>query len=83
MVGRSSNVDNHEGRRLRARPAELGIPQAKLAEARGVSLQQIQKYENGSNRVSASRLWDLSISKARRPWQDQLRSHRNNFPRFT
>ena len=60
MAGRSSDVDDHVGRRLRARRTELMISQVKLATALGISFQQIQKYENGSNRVSAGRLWDIA-----------------------
>jgi transcriptional regulator with XRE-family HTH domain len=49
-------VDVHVGSRLRARRKVLGQSQHALAEALGVSFQQVQKYENGSNRVSASML---------------------------
>lgn len=60
MARRSSDVDDHVGKRLRARRTELGISQEKLADAVGISFQQIQKYENASNRVAAGRLWDLA-----------------------
>ena len=60
MARRSSDVDDHVGRRLRARRTELGISQEKLADALGISFQQVQKYEIGSNRVSASRLWGVA-----------------------
>ena len=53
-------IDVHVGRRLRARRQELGLSQMRLAEALGVTFQQIQKYERGVNRVVASRLYDLS-----------------------
>jgi transcriptional regulator with XRE-family HTH domain len=55
-------IDVHVGRRLRARRQELGLSQMRLAEALGVTFQQIQKYERGVNRVVASRLYDLSRS---------------------
>ncbi len=53
-------VDVHVGERLRARRALLGMTQEKLAEAVSLTFQQIQKYERGTNRVSASRLWQFS-----------------------
>jgi transcriptional regulator with XRE-family HTH domain len=52
-------VDAHVGRRLRIRRTLLGISQTQLAEALGVSFQQVQKYDRGANRVSASRLYDI------------------------
>ncbi len=53
-------VDNHVGRRLRYRRTLLGMTQQQLANAVGIRFQQIQKYESGANRISASRLWDLA-----------------------
>jgi transcriptional regulator with XRE-family HTH domain len=53
-------TDVHIGRRLRERRVSLGMSQSELAEKLGVSFQQVQKYERGTNRVSASRLFDLS-----------------------
>ncbi len=52
-------VDVHVGQRLRMRRTLLGLNQKKVAEALGLTFQQLQKYENGSNRVSASRLSEL------------------------
>jgi transcriptional regulator with XRE-family HTH domain len=49
-------IDRHVGSRVRMRRMMLGISQEKLGEALGVTFQQIQKYEKGTNRVSASRL---------------------------
>ena len=49
-------VDLHVGQRLRERRMLLGISQLQLAQMLGLSYQQIQKYERGHNRVSASRL---------------------------
>ncbi|MEM0927680.1 MAG: helix-turn-helix transcriptional regulator [Pseudomonadota bacterium] len=61
-------VDLHVGQRLRQRRCLLGMTQQKLADAVGIKFQQIQKYESGANRISASRLWviagalDVSVS---------------------
>jgi len=49
-------VDRHVGSRVRMRRGLLGMSQEKLGEALGVTFQQIQKYEKGSNRIGASRL---------------------------
>ena len=53
-------VDLHVGKRIRHRRWLVGITQQQLAEKVGIKFQQIQKYETGANRVSASRLWDIS-----------------------
>lgn len=53
-------VDRLVGRQLRRRRLELGLSQLRVARAIGVTFQQIQKYERGSNRVVASRLYDLA-----------------------
>jgi transcriptional regulator with XRE-family HTH domain len=53
-------VDIHVGSRVRLRRTLLGLSQDKLARAIGVSFQQLQKYERGTNRISASRLYALS-----------------------
>ncbi len=53
-------VDVHVGKRIRQRRWMIGMTQQQLAEAVGIKFQQIQKYETGMNRVSASRLWDIS-----------------------
>ncbi|WP_372614597.1 helix-turn-helix domain-containing protein [Aquicoccus sp.] len=53
-------VDVHVGKRIRHRRWLLGMTQQQLAEKVGIKFQQIQKYETGANRVSASRLWDIS-----------------------
>ncbi len=50
------HVDTHVGNRLRVRRHQLGQSQTALGDALGVSFQQIQKYERGANRVSASML---------------------------
>src|SRR5690606_2569225 len=53
-------VDVHVGKRIRHRRWMLGMTQQQLAEHVGIKFQQIQKYETGMNRVSASRLWDIA-----------------------
>ncbi|MGB0694271.1 MAG: helix-turn-helix domain-containing protein [Rhodospirillaceae bacterium] len=53
-------VDLHVGQRMRARRIALGMDQDSVASSVGVSFQQIQKYERGTNRVSASRLFDIA-----------------------
>ena len=53
-------IDHHVGQRLRQRRRLLGLTQQKLAESVNLRFQQIQKYESGANRISASRLWSLS-----------------------
>lgn len=52
-------VDTHVGQKIRQRRWLVGMTQQELAEAVGIKFQQIQKYETGANRVSASRLWDI------------------------
>lgn len=54
--GRAESVDVEVGRRIRLRRVLLGKTQSDVADAIGVTFQQIQKYENGINRVSASAL---------------------------
>ncbi|SPJ23834.1 helix-turn-helix domain-containing protein [Palleronia abyssalis] len=53
-------VDIHVGSRIRQRRWMTGVTQQQLAEKVGIKFQQIQKYETGMNRVSASRLWDIA-----------------------
>jgi transcriptional regulator with XRE-family HTH domain len=53
-------IDAHVGARLRQRRTLLGITQTRLGEAVGVTFQQVQKYENGTNQNSASQLFGLS-----------------------
>ncbi|MGO4386556.1 helix-turn-helix domain-containing protein [Microvirga sp. 2YAF29] len=61
MQQKSPNpTDRHIGSRVRARRVMLGMSQEKLAEALGLTFQQVQKYEKGINRIGASRL--LSIA---------------------
>jgi len=55
-------VDAHVGKRIRHRRWMIGMTQQQLADKVGIKFQQIQKYETGMNRVSASRLWDIARS---------------------
>ena len=54
------NFNKHLGNMLKMRRLALGFTQTKVAKAINVTFQQIQKYETGANRVSASRLWDIA-----------------------
>jgi len=53
-------IDLHVGRLVRRRRNELGLNQQRLAEALSVTFQQVQKYELGCNRISASKLFEIS-----------------------
>jgi len=53
-------VDKHVGNRIRERRRELHISQQDISEILGVSYQQLQKYENGNNRISAGRMFLLA-----------------------
>lgn len=53
-------VDHHVGQRIRYRRLLLGMSQQQLADGLGLRFQQVQKYETGMNRVSASKLWSLA-----------------------
>lgn len=55
-------IDIHVGKKIRQRRWLIGMTQQKLAETVGIKFQQIQKYETGANRVSASRLWDIATA---------------------
>ena len=58
--GKPNPIDVHVGSRVRLRRTLLGMSQEKIAKAVGLTFQQIQKYERGANRVSASRLFQFS-----------------------
>lgn len=58
--GKGHPIDIHVGHRVRLRRTLLGWSQEKLAQALGLTFQQVQKYERGANRIGASRLFDLS-----------------------
>ena len=55
-------VDLHVGARIRMRRKILGVSQEKLADDLGLTFQQVQKYERGANRVSASKLYEIARS---------------------
>ena len=59
-AGAPDPIDIHVGRRVKLRRTLLRISQEQLAGDIGVTFQQVQKYESGHNRVSASRLYDIS-----------------------
>jgi transcriptional regulator with XRE-family HTH domain len=58
--GTADVIDKHVGLRIRNRRTLMGLSQEKLADSVGVTFQQVQKYERGTNRVSASRLYRFS-----------------------
>jgi transcriptional regulator with XRE-family HTH domain len=53
-------IDQHVGNRVRLRRTLLGFSQDKLAQALGLTFQQVQKYERGANRISASKLYEIA-----------------------
>jgi transcriptional regulator with XRE-family HTH domain len=53
-------VDAHVGARIKLRRSLLGMSQVRLGQAIGLTFQQVQKYERGTNRVGASKLWQLA-----------------------
>lgn len=57
--GGADRIDAHVGKRVRRRRIYLGWSQEKLAEALGLTFQQVQKYERGTNRVGAGRLYQI------------------------
>ena len=64
MKANPHSVDIYVGQRVRARRMALGMSQETLAHHCGITFQQIQKYEKGANRISASRLHDLGRALA-------------------
>ena len=60
MIKKTPNpIDVHVGSRVRLRRMLVGLSQEKLGESLGLTFQQVQKYEKGSNRISASRLYQI------------------------
>jgi transcriptional regulator with XRE-family HTH domain len=53
-------IDKHVGSRVRMRRMMLGMSQEKLGDALGLTFQQVQKYEKGTNRIGASRLQQIA-----------------------
>ena len=59
-ITNNNAIDLHVGQRLRLRRTLLGMSQEQLGAELNITFQQVQKYERAANRVSASRLWDMS-----------------------
>lgn len=57
---RTQEVDRHVSARIRTRRVMLGLTQTEFADLLGVSIQQVQKYERGINRISAGRLFEIA-----------------------
>ncbi len=53
-------LNQYLGKRLRMRRTMLGLTQSELADEIGVSFQQVQKYENGKNRITVPTLWEIA-----------------------
>lgn len=53
-------VDRHVGQRVATLRLDQGLSQARLGDVLGLTFQQIQKYEKGLNRISSSKLWEIS-----------------------
>lgn len=65
MIKKTPNpVDKHVGSRVRMRRVLIGMSQEKLGEALGITFQQIQKYEKGTNRIGASRMQQIATVMA-------------------
>ena len=65
MIKKTPNpVDSHVGSRVRMRRVLIGMSQEKLGEALGITFQQIQKYEKGTNRIGASRMQQIATVMA-------------------
>ncbi len=57
---RANEIDTHVGERVRQRRKSLGLSQTDLGQALGLTFQQVQKYERGTNRISASKLFETA-----------------------
>ncbi|MFN3859035.1 MAG: helix-turn-helix domain-containing protein [Caulobacter sp.] len=55
-------IDVHVGRRIRQRRKAMSVTQERLADELGLTFQQVQKYERGANRVSASKLYEIATA---------------------
>jgi transcriptional regulator with XRE-family HTH domain len=60
VTKRPNPIDQHVGQRVRVRRLLLGLTQEKVGTALGLTFQQVQKYEKGTNRIGASRLQEIS-----------------------
>lgn len=56
----ANSIDRHIGNKVRERRLEIGMSQERLADALGITFQQVQKYEKGVNRIAASRLFEMT-----------------------
>src|SRR5918994_6864599 len=87
-----TDIDREVGKRLRALREEAGISQTAVGEGSGITFQQVQKYENGVNRISVSRLMQFcdvlgvpvsqvldGIATARQPKADPLQALRSGY----
>ena len=59
-ISQPHRVDRHVGALIRAKRKAVGVSQAELAQALGLTFQQVQKYERGTNRVSSSKLYEIA-----------------------
>lgn len=60
-AGKEPNpIDKHVGERIRVKRRAMKLSQERLADALGLTFQQVQKYERGTNRVSASKLYEIA-----------------------
>jgi len=59
-ITNNNAIDMHVGKRVRLRRTLLGMSQEQLGAELNITFQQVQKYERGANRISASRLWDIN-----------------------
>lgn len=59
-TGKPNPIDIHVGSRIRERRTLLGMSQSKLGDSIGLTFQQVQKYERGTNRVGSSRMYELA-----------------------
>ena len=83
--GSANPVDVYVGQRISIRRQMLHFSQMELAQKLGLTFQQIQKYEKGTNRISASRLWDISQIlgvEINYFFQDMSRETANKSPRM-
>ena len=62
MIKGPDPIDVHVGQRVRARRKMLGLSQTQLGQELGVTFQQVQKYERGTNRIGSSRLFRMSTT---------------------
>ena len=59
-ITNNNAIDHHFGKRLRLRRTLLGMSQEQLGAELNITFQQVQKYERCANRISASRMWEIS-----------------------